>query len=60
MQAFLLFDDLPQSQWPKALADSRSAYTDLRQHFLKYIDFPDDLESTVDPLNEDENVCFPT
>ncbi|RAH41451.1 GTPase-activating protein GYP6 [Aspergillus brunneoviolaceus CBS 621.78] len=52
-KAFLLFDDLDRAQWPQKLSDSRTAYVALKAHFLKYIDHPDDLESTVDPLADD-------
>ncbi|PYH40949.1 GTPase-activating protein GYP6 [Aspergillus saccharolyticus JOP 1030-1] len=52
-KAFLLFDDLDRAQWPRKLSDSRSAYVALKAHFLKYIEHPDDLESTVDPLADD-------
>ena len=58
MKAFLLFQGLDQSQWAKTLNHSRSGYASLRDHFLKYIDHPDDLDSTVDPLTEDDNVSF--
>jgi len=37
--------------------ETRSAYTALREHFLKYIEHPDDLQSTTDPLADDEEVC---
>lgn len=56
-QAFLLYGPLSQASWPKKLADSRSAYTSLREHFLKYIDHPNDLQSAGDPLADDANVC---
>ncbi|KAM3070260.1 hypothetical protein ACMFMG_010096 [Clarireedia jacksonii] len=35
--------------------DSRSAYTSLREHFLRFIDHPDELGSTLDPLDDDEH-----
>ena len=56
-QVFLLFDSVEREQWSQQLAESREAYSALRAHFLKYIDHPDDLESTVDPLADDEEVC---
>ena len=56
-QAFLLYGPLNQASWPRKLSDSRSAYSSLRDHFLKYIDHPDDLQSTIDPLADDDNVC---
>ena len=56
MQAFLLFDGLDKTEWAPKLDESRDAYRALRDHFLKYIEHPDDLESTVDPLADDEQV----
>lgn len=53
---FLLFEDLDRADWSRKLAESRDAYGALRAHFLKYIEHPDDLESTVDPLADDEQV----
>jgi hypothetical protein len=38
------------------LADSRSAYTSLREHFLRYIENPEELASALDPLDNDRNV----
>ncbi|KAI1949763.1 hypothetical protein LOZ57_002240 [Ophidiomyces ophidiicola] len=54
-KAFLLHKSLDQTSWPTQLSDTRAAYTSLRDHFLKYIEHPDDLPSTVDPLAEDDN-----
>uniref|UniRef100_A0A093V0L0 TBC1 domain family member 5 n=1 Tax=Talaromyces marneffei PM1 TaxID=1077442 RepID=A0A093V0L0_TALMA len=51
---FLLCDDLDRSKWIDRLTDTRSAYDSLKDHFLKYIKHPNDLQSTVDPLAEDE------
>ena len=56
-KAFLLYGPLSQASWPKNLAESRSAYTSLRDHFLRFIEHPDDLQSSVDPLADDSNVC---
>ncbi|KAH8692892.1 putative TBC domain protein [Talaromyces proteolyticus] len=53
-KAFLLYDNLEQPEWTQRLSDTRSAYDSLKDHFLKYIKHPDDLESTVDPLAEDD------
>ncbi|KAL1971089.1 hypothetical protein VTN77DRAFT_40 [Rasamsonia byssochlamydoides] len=53
-KAFLLCDDLDRSAWPQRISSSRSAYSSLREHFLKYIEHPDDLQSAIDPLAEDE------
>ncbi|KAK3176083.1 hypothetical protein OEA41_007405 [Lepraria neglecta] len=50
---FLLFKDTDQSAWTKTLSDSRSAYTSLKEHFLKNIENPDDL-SADDPLTDTE------
>ncbi|KAI9809508.1 MAG: hypothetical protein M1827_006814 [Pycnora praestabilis] len=54
IQAFLLFENLDQSTWSKTLSDSRSAYSSLREHFLRTIEHPDELESAIDPLAEDD------
>ncbi|CAG8312867.1 unnamed protein product [Penicillium salamii] len=56
-KAFLIFDGLDRNEWTSKLNESRDAYCALRDHFLKYIEHPDDLESTVDPLADDEQVC---
>lgn len=56
LQVFLLFEGHDREQWAQKLAESRDAYGALRAHFLKYIEHPDDLESTVDPLADDEQV----
>ena len=57
IQAFLLYGPLSQISWPKKLSESRTTYSSLREHFLKYIDHPDDLQSVIDPLADDDNVC---
>jgi len=54
-QAFLSFRTLDQSAWAKILSDSRSAYTSLKEHFLKHIESPEDL-SAEDPLTDTETV----
>ncbi|KAL9094489.1 MAG: hypothetical protein Q9165_003339 [Trypethelium subeluteriae] len=51
---FLLFQNLDRTTWPKRLQDSRAAYTSLRAHFLRSIEHPDELESSIDPLTESE------
>lgn len=56
LKVFLLFEDVEREQWAQKLDESRDAYTALRAHFLKYIEHPDDLESSVDPLADDEQV----
>ncbi|OOQ86733.1 TBC domain protein [Penicillium brasilianum] len=59
-KVFLLFDSVEREQWSQKLAESRDAYSALRAHFLKYIEHPDDLESTVDPLADDEESPWQT
>ncbi|KAJ5574363.1 uncharacterized protein N7459_008790 [Penicillium hispanicum] len=56
----LLFEGLDRDQWSQKIAESRDAYGALRAHFLKYIEHPDDLESTVDPLADDEESPWQT
>lgn len=53
---FLLFESTDQSTWSRTLSDSRSAYGSLRSHFLKYIEHPEELSSSIDPLNDDQAV----
>lgn len=53
-KAFLLFENLDKSTWTKTLSDSRTAYTSLREHFLRDIEHPDDV-SAIDPLTDDES-----
>ncbi|EEH45300.1 uncharacterized protein PADG_01450 [Paracoccidioides brasiliensis Pb18] len=53
-QAFLLHQTVDTSSWPGKISDSRAAYLSLREHFLKYINHPNDLPSTADPLAEDD------
>lgn len=55
LQAFLLYKSAEKSTWAKTLSDSRSAYTSLREHFLKNIEHPDDI-SAEDPLTDTETV----
>ncbi|KAK4697329.1 TBC1 domain family member 5, partial [Lecanoromycetidae sp. Uapishka_2] len=52
-KVFLLFKTLDKPAWVKTLHDSRSAYTSLREHFLKNLENPDDL-SAEDPLTDTE------
>ncbi|KAI4222635.1 MAG: hypothetical protein L6R36_005995 [Xanthoria steineri] len=52
-KAFILFENLDQSTWTKTLADSRSAYGTLRDHFLKDIEHPDNI--SADPLTADDS-----
>jgi hypothetical protein len=55
-QTFLLFQSTEVTGWSRALADSRSAYTSLREHLLRYIENPDELGSALDPLDDDQHV----
>ncbi|KAJ5684428.1 uncharacterized protein N7477_000773 [Penicillium maclennaniae] len=59
-KVFLLFDGLEREEWSQKLAESREAYQALRAHFLKFIEHPDDVESTVDPLADDEESPWQT
>ncbi|KAI9737462.1 MAG: hypothetical protein M1834_009617 [Cirrosporium novae-zelandiae] len=52
-KAFLLFEDLEQSTWATKLSGSRSAYSSLREHFLKRIQDPNEFDSIFDPLTDD-------
>ncbi|KAL5441866.1 hypothetical protein PMIN06_009216 [Paraphaeosphaeria minitans] len=51
---FLLFKTLDRSSWPARIVESRSAYASLRSHYLRGIEYPDELGSAVDPLSEHE------
>ncbi|KAF2029343.1 RabGAP/TBC [Setomelanomma holmii] len=51
---FLVFKTLDRSSWPTHLADSRKSYESLRTHYLRAIQHPDEFESSVDPLTENE------
>ncbi|KAJ4304840.1 hypothetical protein N0V90_000368 [Kalmusia sp. IMI 367209] len=51
---FLLLKTLDRSSWPARIAESRATYTSLRSHYLRAIEHPDELESSVDPLTEHE------
>ncbi|OKL60659.1 hypothetical protein UA08_04223 [Talaromyces atroroseus] len=53
-KVFLLCEDLDRPEWTSRLSDTRSAYESLRNHFLKYIKHPNEIQSTIDPLAEDE------
>jgi hypothetical protein len=57
VQAFLLFENFSRAQWPSKISEARGAYIALKEHFLKYIEHPDDLQSSIDPLADDEQVC---
>ncbi|KIX01932.1 uncharacterized protein Z518_07871 [Rhinocladiella mackenziei CBS 650.93] len=58
--AFLLYGPLSQGSWSKKLTESRSAYASLRDHFLRFIEHPNDLHSSADPLADDENSPWST
>ncbi|KAH7070500.1 rab-GTPase-TBC domain-containing protein [Paraphoma chrysanthemicola] len=51
---FLVFKTLDRSSWPTHLANSRKSYESLRTHYLRAIRHPDEFESSVDPLTENE------
>ncbi|KAL2810429.1 rab-GTPase-TBC domain-containing protein [Aspergillus granulosus] len=59
-KAFLLFEDFGRTQWPSKISEARSAYVALKAHFLKYIEHPDDLQSSIDPLADDEQSPWQT
>lgn len=56
VQTFLLFQSTEVTGWSRPLIDSRSAYTSLREHLLRYIENPDELGSALDPLDDDQHV----
>lgn len=57
-KSFLLNGPLSKASWTRKLKDSRSGYTALRDHFLKFIDNPNDLHSSADPLADDDTVSL--
>ncbi|OAX81468.1 hypothetical protein ACJ72_04195 [Emergomyces africanus] len=59
-KAFLVHQNLDIASWPTQISDSRAAYLSLREHFLKYIQHPDDLPSTADPLADDDESPWQT
>ena len=59
-KSFLLLGPLSARTWPKRLAESRSAYNSLRDHFLRFIDHPNDLHSSTDPLADDDQSPWST
>ncbi|KAI9646210.1 hypothetical protein NHQ30_005650 [Ciborinia camelliae] len=54
-KTFLLFQSTEITSWVRGLEDSRSAYTSLREHFLRFIEHPNDLGSSLDPLDDDKH-----
>ncbi|KAK5072198.1 hypothetical protein LTR64_004023 [Lithohypha guttulata] len=59
-KSFLLNGPLSKASWTRKLKDSRSGYTALRDHFLKYIDNPNNLHSSADPLADDDTSPWAT
>jgi TBC1 domain family member 5 len=58
-KAFLLFGDTSTADWSRRLSESRKAYAESREHFLKFIKHPQALASlNVDPLADDPEVRF--
>ena len=55
-KSFLLNGPLSKASWTRKLKDNRAGYSSLRSHFLKYIDNPNDLHSSTDPLADDDTV----
>ena len=56
VQIFLLFQTTEVTGWSRALVDSRSAYTSLKDHLLRFIDNPNEIGSALDPLDDDQHV----
>ncbi|KAI9050154.1 hypothetical protein LZ554_006295 [Drepanopeziza brunnea f. sp. 'monogermtubi'] len=54
-KTFLLFQSTEITTWSRALVDSRGAYTSLREHFLRFIENPDEIGSALDPLDDDQH-----
>ncbi|KAB8297186.1 hypothetical protein EYC80_002564 [Monilinia laxa] len=54
-KTFLLFQSTEITTWARGLGDSRSAYTSLREHFLRFIEHPHELGSSLDPLDDDKH-----
>ncbi|KAH0534166.1 hypothetical protein FGG08_007235 [Glutinoglossum americanum] len=52
-KSFLLFANFDTPTWSKTLEDSRGAYGSLREHFLRNLEHPEELDSSVDPLADD-------
>lgn len=52
VKAFLVFENLDQSTWPKTIRDSRGAYASLKGHLVHDLKNSDDLSAT-DPLADD-------
>ncbi|KAH0551554.1 hypothetical protein GP486_007229, partial [Trichoglossum hirsutum] len=52
-QSFLLFANFDTSTWPRTLEDSRTAYSSLREHLLRNLEHPEELDSSLHPLSEE-------
>lgn len=52
----MLFQSTEVTGWSRVLVDSRSAYTSLREHFLRFIENPKEVGVALDPLDDDKNV----
>ncbi|OBT87827.1 hypothetical protein VE02_02136 [Pseudogymnoascus sp. 03VT05] len=50
-----LRSSVDRNTWAATSEDSRAAYSALKSHFLRFIERPGDLDSTIDPLNDDDN-----
>jgi hypothetical protein len=59
-QIFLLFKTLDRSRWLPKLEDSRARYDSLRFRYLRAIEHPDEFDTSVDPLSENEEVLLPS
>jgi len=55
-KSFLFFEDLDFSSWPARLRDSRDAYVSLRNHYLRNLERPDEVDLFLDPLSADTDV----
>ncbi len=62
-KVFLLLGDFDRIRWQKTLSDSRSAYVALKEHFLRNIEHPEEIEGDGkvedDPLTDDLDVSPP-
>jgi len=54
-KAFLLFESVDTSAWPRILSSSRSAYNSFRLHFLVHLEDADG-DADLDPLGEEAKV----
>jgi hypothetical protein len=56
---YLLFQNWDYDTWISTLSSSREAYTSLKDHLLRYIRNPDELESSGNPLDDENEVRRP-